>query len=73
VEVPAWEHYFNSCEDASELEDRIIVALWRVTDRLVQANTFEVLRRAAPFRIGFAFHDDAMVVLRILDWPCLSE
>jgi len=73
VEVAAWAEYFYGREEASELEDRIITAVWRVVDRLVQAKTFDVLRRAAPFRIGFGFHDDAMVVLRILDWPRIDE
>ncbi len=73
VPLPAWEEYFNSCEEAPELEGRIIVALWRVVDRLVEARAFDGLRRAPPFRLGFAFHDDDFVVLRILDWPNLEQ
>jgi hypothetical protein len=73
VELAAWEGYFNGSEEAPELEGRIITALWRVADRLVEAKAFDVLRRAAPFRIAFAFHDDGIVVLRILDWPRVGE
>jgi hypothetical protein len=69
VPLAAWEEYFRSSEEAPELEGRIISALWRVVDRLVEDKAFDGLRRAAPFRIGFGFHDDEMVVLRILDWP----
>ena len=75
VELAAWEDCFNGNEETSEkeLEDRIVTALWRVTDRLVKAKAFDVLKRAAPFRIAFAFHDDGIVVLRILDWPRVGE
>jgi hypothetical protein len=72
VELAAWAEYFNGGEETPELEERIIAALWRVVDRLVEARAFDALRRAAPFRIGFAFHDAEMVVLRILDWPSLA-
>ncbi len=73
VELPAWEAYVNSSKEAPELEGRIITALWRVSDRLVKTNAFDLLRRMAPFRIAFAFHDDEMVVLRILDWPDVGD
>ena len=79
VPVPAWEDFFNgmcgSDDDEGsdlqgrELEGRVIATLWRVTDRLVRAQAFDGLRRVPPFRIVFGFHDDEIVVLRILDWP----
>jgi hypothetical protein len=72
VPLPACEEYFNSCEEAPELEGRIIVSLWRVIDLLIEARAFDGLRRMPPFRLGFAFHDDNFVVLRILDWPDLK-
>jgi hypothetical protein len=69
VELPVWEDYFNSSEETPDLEGRIIVALWRVADRLIEAGAFDGLRQGSPFRIAFSFHDDETIVLRILNWP----
>lgn len=69
VELPAWEEYFNSNEECPELEGRIIVSLWRVIDRLVSSGTFDGLRKSPFFRMAFGFHDDEMIVLRVLNWP----
>jgi hypothetical protein len=69
VEVPVWEDYFNSNEECAELDGRVIVALWRVVDRLVKVGAFNGLKMSPCFRIAFSFHDDEMIVLRILNWP----
>ena len=69
VELPPWEDYFNSAEECPDLEGRIIVSLWRVVDRLVSAGVYEGLRLSSCFRVAFSFHDDEMIVLRILNWP----
>jgi hypothetical protein len=69
VELPAWEDYFNGSEECPELEGRIIVSLWRVVDQLVSSGVFEGLRLSSCFRVAFAFHDDEMIPLRILNWP----
>jgi hypothetical protein len=71
VPLAVWEVFFSSCDDhgAAELEGRVITALWRVVNRLVEVQAFDGLRRAPAFRIGFEFHDGDFVVLRILDWP----
>lgn len=69
VELPVWENFFNSDEETSELEGRIIVSLWRVVDRLVAAGVFDVIHQGEPFRIAFGFHDDETIVMRILNWP----
>ena len=69
VELPAWEDYFNSSEECPELEGRIIVSLWRVVDRLVSSGAFDGLRQSSFFRVAFGFHDDEMIVLRVLNWP----
>ncbi len=55
VELPPWEHYFRSSEDCPELEGRIIVALWRVVDRLVSAghSTGYDCRLASGLRSAF--------------------
>jgi hypothetical protein len=69
VALPAWEKFAQAGIEAEKLEGRVIMSLWRVVERLVEAGAFDVLRRVPPFRVGFAFHDDEMIVLRILDWP----
>jgi hypothetical protein len=69
VELPVWADYFENCEDCSELEGRVIVSLWQVVDRLVDSGVFEKLRLSSYFRVAFCFHDDEMIVLRILNWP----
>lgn len=69
VAVPVWEDYFNTSEDCTKLEGRVIVALWRVVDRLVNVGAFDGLKMSSCFRIAFSFHDDEMIVLRILNWP----
>jgi hypothetical protein len=69
VELRAWEDYFNGSEECPELERRVIVALWRVVDRLVGAGVFDGLRKSSFFRVAFSFHDDEMIVLRVLNWP----
>jgi len=69
VKLPIWEDYFNSSEECPELEGRIIESLWRVVDRLVSSEAFKGMRLASCFRIAFSFHDDEMIVLRILNWP----
>ena len=69
VELAVWEDYFNGSEDCPELEGRVIVSLWRVVDRLVASGAFDGLRKSAFFRVAFSFHDDEMIVLRVLNWP----
>jgi hypothetical protein len=69
VELPVWEGYFRSSEECPELEGRAIVSLWRVVDRLVSSGAFEGLRLSSCFRVAFSFHDDEMIVLRVLNWP----
>jgi hypothetical protein len=68
VDLPAWEQYFRSSEETPQMAGRVIVALWRVTERLVESGVFDRLNLASPFRIAYAFHDCETVVLRILNW-----
>jgi hypothetical protein len=69
VLLDVWEHYFRASEEAPGLCEHILVSLWNVTERLVESGVFDVLNRAAPFRLCCSFHDDHTIVLRILDWP----
>jgi hypothetical protein len=54
-------------DDYAEGNTRII--LWRVIERLIASDVFRQLSLASPFRLGYQMHDDALTVLRILNWP----
>lgn len=54
-------------DDYAEGNTRIV--LWRVIERLIESNAFGQLPLASPFRLGYQMHDDALTVLRILNWP----
>lgn len=76
ITTPAWVAWFNRFVEeelpetgGTEFEGRVILSLWRVTERLVKSRAFGKLRLSSPFRIAFAFHDDDLIVLRILNWP----
>jgi hypothetical protein len=72
VKLAAWEEYFYSIEDCPELEGRVIQAIWRVVERLVSSGAFESMRLSTCFRVAFGFHDDELIVLRILNWPAIK-
>jgi hypothetical protein len=83
VELVAWEQFFNrpgwdanaidSDILAKELDGRISATLWRVVDRLLENHAFDGLQRAAPFHVLMGFHDEPMIVMRIVDWPIVQE
>jgi len=56
-------------DDYAEGNTRIV--LWKVIERLIDSEEFHQLRLASPFRLGYQMHDDALTVLRILNWPHL--
>lgn len=54
------------------LNGNVYRMLWKLSERLVASGVFKHLRLASPFRIGLQFHEDRIVVLRILNWPAAS-
>lgn len=51
------------------IEGNIRIVLWKVTERLIAHEAFNRLTLASPFRVGYEFYDEPLVVLRILNWP----
>jgi len=51
------------------LEGNVSIVLWKVVERLVKNNMFSQLLLTSPFRVGFQFHEETIIVLRILNWP----
>ena len=64
------EDYPESRESEDDYaQGNVRVVIWRVVERLVEADVVAKLRRAAPFRVGYQIDDDELVVLRMLTWP----
>jgi hypothetical protein len=55
--------------DDDYIEGNARIVLWKVIERLIASNAFSSLTLASPFRVGYQYHDEALVVLRILNWP----
>ena len=51
------------------IEGNARIVLWKVIERLIASDAFSPLTLASPFRVGYQVHDEALVVLRILNWP----
>jgi hypothetical protein len=64
--VAGYPHDVHS-DDYAEGNTRII--LWSVIERLIAGDAFHNLSLVSPFRLGYQMHDDALTVLRILNWP----
>jgi hypothetical protein len=71
-----WDIYYDndSLPQNKQYEDdylggNIKIVLWKVIENLVESGDFELLNLASPFFVGYQFHSDALVTLRILNWP----
>lgn len=42
---------------------------WKCIERLINEHVLDMLKLASPFRLGYQFHEEDIVVLRILNWP----
>lgn len=51
------------------LDGNTRIVLWKVLQRLVENDAFARLRLSSPFRVGYQFHEEELVVIRILNWP----
>jgi len=76
VRFPDWEQWAALDDDPARepwqddyLEGNVVLLFGRSIDRVLAAGVLDCLSRAAPFRIGFNFHDGDLCVLRITDWP----
>lgn len=76
VELESLEDFLQEIEEEEELFQRhdylmghARLIFWRVFERLIAENAFAPLKLASPFRLGYNFHDESLVVVRILNWP----
>jgi hypothetical protein len=51
------------------LRGHVTLIFWRVIERLVADGAFTNLSLWSPFRLGFNYHDEKLITLRILNWP----
>ena len=80
IKFEGWTAFFDSeqyPEQTPELEDYLAgnsrIVLWKVIERLIQADAFSLLNTVPLFRLGYHFYEEDLVVLRILNWPVLSQ
>lgn len=60
-------------EEDGYLAGSICLVLWKVMERLVAEEAFAQLRLSSPFRVGYQFHFDNLVIVRQLNWPYHKE
>lgn len=51
------------------LEGQTILVIWGVIERLIAEKVFVHLRMTSPFRVGYQFPEDTLVILHFLNWP----
>jgi len=80
VEFPAWVKWANKCNTPQiaehqddYLESNARLVMWRVAERLVAEDAFAPLTLGSPFLLGYSIHDQAEVILRLLNWPGRAE
>lgn len=49
------------------------IVLWKVIERLIQEQIIFQLQMAPPFRLGYHFYQEDLIVLRILNWPIFPK
>jgi hypothetical protein len=54
--------------DDDYIEGNARIVLWKVIERLIASDAFSPLSLTSPFRVGYQFHDETLIVLRILNW-----
>jgi hypothetical protein len=59
----------REAEQDSYLEGHTRLAICAAIDRLIADRVFLQLLMTSPFRIGYQFHDEHLIVLRFLNWP----
>ncbi len=50
------------------LEGQTMLVLWKAIERLVAENVFLHLHMTSPFRVGYQFPEESLVVLHLLNW-----
>lgn len=80
INFNGWTEFFDSenyPEQALELDDYLAgnarIVLWKVIERLIQEQIIFYLNITPLFRLGYHFYEEELRVLRILNWPTLSN
>lgn len=63
----AYPEHQEGQEDYLEGNTRLV--LWRALERLIANKTFLRISMTSPFRIGYQFSEEVLIVLRFLNWP----
>ena len=76
INFPEWEslaaseHYPQVASHEDDyLQSRVVLIFWRALQELADEGAFAKLKLASPTLLGFGFHDDDMVVVRMLNIP----
>lgn len=74
LEFPEWQAFRGSkdypqCKEGEGdyLEGRVTICFWNVIERLIEEGKLQSLPMSSPFYLGYGFHDEDQVVLRILN------
>jgi hypothetical protein len=77
IKFEGWQEFADSeiypqgeFEDEGDdyLEGNLAIIFWKVIDRLIQENQFSKFQMSSPFYLGYGFHDEDQILLRILNW-----
>ncbi len=75
-----WTTFFDSDSypESQPLEDdylagNVRIIIWKVFERLIQEQVFSQLNTTSFFRLGYYFHEEDLIVLRILNWPTFPK
>ncbi len=76
INFPEWEKYANSenypeppSHEDDYLESRVALIFWKALQKLSDDGAFTKLNMATPTLLGFGYHDDDPVVVRMLNVP----
>lgn len=76
INFPEWESFANSehypeapNHEDDYLESRVALIFWKGLQELADAGAFSKLRLATPTLLGFGFHDEEQIVVRMLNIP----
>lgn len=53
------------------LEGNVRITIWRIIDALINGEIVKQLNLASPCRFGYQFHDEELIVMRIVNWPAI--
>lgn len=80
LEFPEWQEYAESADYPAQeenendyLEGNFRILVWHVVEELVSSGAFDCLNKAKPFLVSYGLHDQEQSIIRILDWPAITN